>query len=72
MQQKQRISALTIQTVENFAVYKASARYLHCGKINCVENQPNYISIYTYLKQYFNLYPKSSKLLIVEMHNYHR
>ena len=43
MQQKQRISALTIQTVENFAVYKASARYLHCGKINCVENQPHYI-----------------------------
>ena len=47
MQQKQRISALAIQMVENFAVYKASARYLHCGKINCVENQPNYISIYT-------------------------
>ena len=53
MQQKQRISALTIQTVENFAVYKASARYLHCGKINCVENQPHYIQyIYVYIYVY--------------------
>ena len=55
MQQKQRISALTIQTVENFAVYKASARYLHCGKINCVENQPHYIQ-YIYVYIYICLY----------------
>ena len=53
MQQKQRISALTIQTVENFAVYKASARYLHCGKINCVENQPHYIQ-YMYMYIYMD------------------
>ena len=55
MQQKQRISALTIQTVENFAVYKASARYLHCGKINCVEKQPRYIQ-YTYVYIHIHVY----------------